>query len=217
MSELALPGDTWDIDLNCDVKTLPTVGPLFGSYKVQLDVFECPIRLYQGKLHMNMINIGMDMKNIKLPQYELVGRYEPDVLEDENLDHDNMYVSPSAIYSYLNVRGLGRTDDGDAGGVKRQFNAVPLLGYWEIYANYYANKQEGDKFGEAEGVVIHSSDPSNEWGFGNLRLETTSGSGTPLGPITVVPGGSTQSLYMNGFTEGQIQCVWDNGTIRTEI
>jgi len=38
MSEVGLPGDSFEIDLNCDVLTLPTVGPLFGSYKVQLDV-----------------------------------------------------------------------------------------------------------------------------------------------------------------------------------
>ena len=59
MSEVGLPGDSFDIDLDCDVKTLPTLGPLFGSYKVQLDVFECPVRLYNGKLHMNMLNIGI--------------------------------------------------------------------------------------------------------------------------------------------------------------
>jgi hypothetical protein len=73
MSEVALPGDSFDIDLDCDVKTLPTVGPLFGSYKVQMDVFQCPIRLYNGKLHMNMLNIGMDMSQILLPQINMVG------------------------------------------------------------------------------------------------------------------------------------------------
>ena len=31
----------------------------------------------------------------------------------------------------------------------REFNAVPLLAYWEIYKNYYSNKQEEN------GVVIH--------------------------------------------------------------
>ena len=44
LSEVALPGDTFEIDLDIDVMTLPTIGPLFGSYKVQLDVFECPER-----------------------------------------------------------------------------------------------------------------------------------------------------------------------------
>ena len=101
MSELTLPGDTFDIDLYADVKTLPTVGPLFGSYKVQLDVFECPIRLYQGKLHMNMLNIGLDMKEVKLPQMHLKAEYQVD-------GGDNQQINSSSIFSYLNIRGLGR-------------------------------------------------------------------------------------------------------------
>ena len=56
MSEVALPGDTFDINLECDVKTHPTIGPLFGSYKVQLDVFQVPIRLYNAMLHMNIVS-----------------------------------------------------------------------------------------------------------------------------------------------------------------
>ena len=35
---VALPGDTFDIELDVDVMTQPTIGPLFGSYKVQLDL-----------------------------------------------------------------------------------------------------------------------------------------------------------------------------------
>jgi hypothetical protein len=46
MKILALPGDTFDIDLDTKVLTHPTVGPLFGQFKMQLDVFTCPIRLY---------------------------------------------------------------------------------------------------------------------------------------------------------------------------
>jgi hypothetical protein len=151
MSELALPGDSFDIELNCDVKTLPTIGPLFGSYKVQLDVFECPIRLYNGKLHMNMLNIGMNMSDIKLPQMQMVAKY------DSKGQDDNEQVNPSSIYSYLDIRGLGRTKTGTSGNIQRAFNAVPYLGYWDIYKNYYANKQEED------GVVIHMEDLSNEF------------------------------------------------------
>jgi hypothetical protein len=151
MSEVALPGDSFDIDLDCDVKTLPTVGPLFGSYKVQLDVFECPVRLYQGKLHMNMLNIGMDMSEVLLPQMEFHGKYYPD-----NLD-DNAQINSSSIYSYLNMRGFGRTASGAEGSIKRYFNAIPYLGYWDIYKNYYANKQE------ERGYVIHAEDLSNKF------------------------------------------------------
>lgn len=181
MSELALPGDTWDIDLNCDVKTLPTVGPLFGSYKVQLDIFECPIRLYQGKLHMNMINIGMDMSTIKLPQFDMVGEYDPSKIATEG---DNMFTNPSSIYAYLNVRGIGRSAGGGRRNLKRGFNAVPLLSYWEIYKNYYANLQE-ERGDEAEGVVVHQNLTDN-----NYEALT----GTTLG--------NSQNLFLNGVAQG---------------
>ena len=37
------------------------------------------------------------------------------------------------------------------GVATRQFNAIPWLAYWDIYKNYYANKQEGI------GAVIHQN------------------------------------------------------------
>ena len=151
MSEVALPGDSFDIDLECDVKTLPTNGPLFGSYKVQLDVFQCPIRLYQGKLHMNMLNIGMDMSEIYLPQMRLQANYKQG-------DGDRQQIGSSSIYSYFNINGLGRNKNiGEEGKVRRDFNAVPLLSYWDIYKNYYANKQE------ERGFVVHNSTLTNDF------------------------------------------------------
>jgi len=159
-----LPGDSFDIQLDCDVKTLPTVGPLFGSYKVQLDVFECPIRLYNGKLHMNMLNIGMDMSQILLPQMTMVS--------NKIGTGDNAQVNSSSIYSYLNIRGLGRNAGGSYN--KRSFNAVPYLGYWDIYKNYYANKQE------ERGYVIHA-DESNAFKVISVDLTTTTSSGAPTG------------------------------------
>lgn len=144
MSEVGLPGDSFDIDLNCEVMTLPTIGPLFGSFKVQLDVFECPVRLYNGKLHMNMLNIGMDMSNIFLPQWNIETSASYGI-------EDNAQINPSSIASYLGIRGIGRPVAGQADEIQRDFNAVPLLGYWDIYKQYYANKQE------EKGVVIHNA------------------------------------------------------------
>lgn len=149
MSEVALPGDTFDIDLDVDVKTHPTVGPLFGSYKVQLDVFSCPFRLYQGLLHNNKLGIGMKMNEVKLPQVELYARKLPPELNSEGIDIDNFQINPSCIFSYLGIRGVGlNTTDEDT--ITRQFNAIPFLAYWDIYKNYYANKQE------TWGAVIHN-------------------------------------------------------------
>lgn len=145
MSEVALPGDSWDIDLSCEVMTLPTVGPLFGSFKVQLDVFEIPIRLYNPRLHMNLLNVGMDMSKITLPQVRISAlRTESELTADRQ-------IHPSCLFSFLNIRGIGRPKSGQTGDLWRDFNAIPFLGYWTIYKQYYANKQE------EYGVVIHNN------------------------------------------------------------
>ena len=141
MNEIALPGDTFDINLDCDIKTHPTLGPLFGSYKVQLDVFQCPIRLYNSLLHNNMLGIGMEMSKVKLPQIRMTA-----YASGNTNDLDNSQINPSSILSYLGLRGIGKTDT----TTTRDFNAISLLAYWEIYKNYYSNKQE------KKGAVIHT-------------------------------------------------------------
>lgn len=152
MSELALPGDSWDIELNADVVTLPTIGPLFGSYKVQLDIFEVPMRLYNAKLHMNKLGIGMDMANVFLPQIRLFANNHPDY---ERTFDDNEQMNPSCLLKYLGISGLG-TITGEADPASREFNAIPLLAYYDIFKNYYSNKQEEKAY------FIHTSDTTNE-------------------------------------------------------
>lgn len=141
LCEVALPGDTWDISLNAEGLTHPTKGPLFGRFKMQLDVFQIPMRLYHAKLHNNALGIGMNMADIKLPQIQVLAK---DGIKE---DIDNQQVNPSSIFAYLGIRGFLIT--GDNAGTEREFNAIPLLAYWEIYKNYYANKQE------EKGAVIH--------------------------------------------------------------
>jgi hypothetical protein len=147
LSIVGLPGDTIDIDLDIDVMTHPTIGPLFGSYKVQLDVFTIPVRLYNAKLHNNALNIGLNMAQIKLPYMVVRG-----LRIDETKPIDNQQMNPSCILKYLGISGIGQKGNGWAtDAVAREFNAIPYLGYWDIYKNYYANKQE------EIGAVIHSN------------------------------------------------------------
>lgn len=162
MKELALPGDTFDINLNCDILTHPTIGPLFGSYKVQLDVFQVPIRLYQAQLHMNQLGIGLDMKNVKLPLIEVHARA---LRYDEPID--NQQVNGSHLLSYLDIRGLGHHNITN-GPVRRRFSAVPYLAYFDIYKNYYANKQEN------VGAIIHKTFDAEETTIIDAKI-TTSG------------------------------------------
>ena len=93
--EPLLPGSTLDIDLDVDVKTHPTIGPLFGSYKIQLDVFSVPMRLYNSLMHNNTLNIGYDMEKVKIPQIRLTA------LPVTGEDLDNTQVNPSALPSYF--------------------------------------------------------------------------------------------------------------------
>ena len=124
MSKLALPGDTFDIELACEILTHPTIGPLFGSYKVQLDIFQVPVRLYQAKLHMNALNVGKEMQNVKLPQIVMQANNI-----DTSKDIDNQQINPSSIFSYLGIRGLGHHELGvEFHTVGRNFNGIPWLG-----------------------------------------------------------------------------------------
>ena len=77
MVEVGLNGDTFDIDLTAMVRTLPTISPLYGSFKLQMDVFEIPLRLYNVILHNNALKIGNNMQKVKFPKIKFdvkVGR-----------------------------------------------------------------------------------------------------------------------------------------------
>lgn len=152
-SQPILPGSTYDIELNSSVFTAPTVGPLFGSYKMQMDLFLVPMRLYIARLHNNESGLGMDMENVHIPQLELnawaKGR------DEEIQDIDNSQVNPSSILAHLGIRGAGLTNTPLGNPVKRQFNAIPYLAYYEIYKNYYANQQE------EIGAIIHTDSVFN--------------------------------------------------------
>ena len=126
MTKVALPGSVHEIDLSADVLTHPTVGPLFGSYKVQYDVFQIPVRLYQGKLHMNMINIGRDMSKVILPQVKLKGENPPVNADDYgHRDYDNWQINPSSIFKYLGISGLGIKNNHEE--IEREFQAATSI------------------------------------------------------------------------------------------
>ena len=132
---IGLPGDTFDIEIDTRVNTHPTVGPLFGSYKLQVDIFTAPFRLYNAMLHNNSLNVGMDMSKVKLPKIQLMLNKV-----DSPTDSTHLTFSSSSVLAYLGLRGLEKIE---ADATEKIIpNAVPLLAYWDIFKNYYANKQE---------------------------------------------------------------------------
>lgn len=152
--------DTFEIHLQSNVLTHPTIGPLFGSFKLQNDVFFCPIRLYNSWLHNNKTKIGLKMSAIKLPQW--VFEVNPG-RTGESGDEVNM-THPSSLWNYLGLRGTGQIT-GATATKEREFNAVPALGYYDIFKNYYANKQEDnfyfiDYFNRAIKVTMYTGTSS---------------------------------------------------------
>lgn len=128
--------DTFKIKLTPNVLTHPTVGPLFGSFKLQNDMFFCPIRLYNSWLHNNKNKIGLNMSQIKLPKITLTAYSQ--YATDTKIDNPLM---PSSLLTYLGISNVGQVNGSDP-FTERNFNAVPLLAYYDIFKNYYANKQE---------------------------------------------------------------------------
>lgn len=146
MSELALPGDVHEIQLSANVLTHPTVGPLFGSFKLQLDVFECPIRLYNAQLHNNKLGIGLDMSKVKFPVLSIeYNKLHDNPLTIEDSLNDSQ-VNPSCLRSYLGFNGVGRIYPKTGDKLTKKSQCMPELMYYDIFKNYYANLQEENAY-----------------------------------------------------------------------
>lgn len=137
--QIGLDGTTFYIDITTKVKTLPTTGPVFGSFKHQIDVFVIPIRLYIAALHNNALGVGLNMSKVLLPQFEVYTANTSIYERDTNRGQ----VNPSSLLSYLGIKGFGYTDVNQH---LRRFPAIFNLAYWDIFKNYYANKQEENAY-----------------------------------------------------------------------
>lgn len=137
--QIGLDGTTFYIDITTKVKTLPTTGPVFGSFKHQIDVFVIPIRLYIAALHNNALGVGLNMSKVLLPRF-LVYSANTSIYEN---DTNRGQVNPSSLLSYLGIKGFGRTE---VNQYIRSFPAIFNLAYWDTFKNYYANKQEENAY-----------------------------------------------------------------------
>lgn len=137
--QIGLDGTTFYIDITTKVKTLPTTGPVFGSFKHQIDVFVIPIRLYIAALHNNALGVGLNMSKVLLPYFQA---FTANASIYEN-DTNRGQVNPSSLLSYLGIKGFGRSNVNQH---IRRFPAIFNLAYWDIFKNYYANKQEENAY-----------------------------------------------------------------------
>ena len=135
---VAQKGDTFDIDIDSNVLTHPTTGPLFGSFKLEHHIYTGPVRLYNSWLHNNRTKIGLNMEQVKLPQMKVKIKTLSDSPSSEEAQW--IQVNPSCLLAYLGIRGYANTPNSGEGEVSK--NALPILTYFDIFKNYYANTQE---------------------------------------------------------------------------
>lgn len=130
---LCQKGDIIDIDLINKTLSQPTLGPLFGSFKLQHFLFFGGFRLYNSWLHNNRTGIGMKMSDIKIPMM-YAKTYGTAQAATTN-------ISASSLYKYLGWSKSKRSGaNNSTEGVYK--NGVPLLLYLDIFKNFFANTQE---------------------------------------------------------------------------
>lgn len=170
MKVLALPGDTINIQLDSKIMTHPTIGPLFGSFKFQADVFTCPIRLYNAMLHNNALGVGLDMKQVKLPKLKTTNGGK---------------TGSASIWNYLGIKNIKANE---------KVNAVPYLGCLDIFKNYYANKQEEYFY------ILKSSYKASSYALTNTTPSDNAGIATPFTVGIVSERGNTKAQLTESVT-----------------
>lgn len=175
---VAQKGDIFDIQMVNKTLTRPTVGPLFGAYKLQHFIFTVPIRLYNSWLHNNRTGIGLKMSDIKLPVLMASSKT------------DGTKFNQSSLLAYLGIRGYRKS--GETEQILCQ--AVPILGYIDIFKNYFANTQEDNFY-----IVTGLTTRPNKIGI--------------VGGQTCSIPGRTEFPYVTPTGEASIQLSSTQGTL----
>lgn len=217
-------GDTFDIDVEANVLTHPTTGPLFGSFKLEHHIYAAPVRLYNSWLHNNRTKIGLNMAKVKLPQIKATIKSQYDTITKEEEQWNQ--VNPSCLLAYLGIRGFANITGTTSKIVSK--NALPILAYYDIFKNYYANTQE-EKFyiiGNTEDLTITINGtevnpnviPSNEGRINNTGVITISPNTIKQNEVQIkVAKGSTteQSVILTPGDIGTWNVVGEAITITT--
>lgn len=167
---LCQKGDIIDINLINKTLSQPTLGPLFGSFKLQHFMFFGGFRLYNSWLHNNRTGIGMKMSDIKLPM--MIAETNGTTTKAET------NISASALYKYLGWTKSRRTGAQANAGVTK--NGVPLLMYLDIFKNFFANTQE-KTFAMIKGGVSRLSIGPNVYKIPAENINVYPTAGTSVG------------------------------------
>ena len=122
------------------------------------------------------------MEQVKLPQLKVNIRTLSDTPSHEEKQWKQ--VNPSCLLAYLGIRGYANTPKSGEKAVSK--NALPILIYFDIFKNYYANTQEENFYmigGSPEfNARINGKDIPNKDDIPGALGEITTASSITLSP-----------------------------------
>lgn len=144
--EEVLPNDVFTVDTESLVKTYPLLAPLLGSFELRFDFFFCPTRLYQQEMDTNRVMFKPQNTNFPFAKVPVV---YSSTASTYNITHGDMVypgncVKKSSLLEHLGLAaGSCNVVPEGSGADHIYMNVVPLVAYYDIFRNYYANTQEG--------------------------------------------------------------------------
>lgn len=141
-----LPADQFKYQMHALLKSYPTLAPVMGAFKLQIDLFFCPWRNYMPEWLYN--DRQSDLQNVELP-------YFIDTPQTENVP-----VAKNSLWDYLGFP-VGYDFRSSGADNSQRFSALPFLMYYDIFRNYYANQQEDNfyMFGRGDEDRVPNSAP----------------------------------------------------------
>lgn len=144
--EEILPKSFKRLDVKALVQSNATVAPVMGSFTCKLEAFFIPLRIYFRHLMDNdraqLYNDDFDLhffpwldKGTK-SRYAATSAALPGGL--------NLQVQAGSLLEYLGMFPAGWNSDfwSEGSGVVQPINAIPFIGYFDIYRNYYSNPHD---------------------------------------------------------------------------
>lgn len=212
LSLVGQKGDTFDINIDSNVLTHPTTGPLFGSFKLEHHIYTCPVRLYNSWLHNNRTKIGLNMEKVKLPQISVTLKTLSDTPSNDELQW--IQINPSCLLAYLGIRGYANTPQSGEQTISK--NALPILSYFDIFKNYYANTQEENFYmigtSPLIGVIINGKQIPNNDDITSQLGTIDSNSTIKISPLTITKDEIRFRLKTSNHAREQTLTVNDIGT-----
>lgn len=148
-----LAGDDLRFKPSAFVQAMPMNAPLVNGFKLCLEYFFVPDRLYNWELLMDNTGVTDDPDNVKFPQIQSPAEYSSGTIKfalnseaaarGDASRFANSIVQPGSLADYCGFpvglfptyEVVTDTDD------RNQFCALKMLGYLDIFYHYYVNQQ----------------------------------------------------------------------------